>query len=106
MPINFSLILISFTFHKIRIMVFLRKVERRLDAIRVEKHKIYGRISKDTWSRIFTGQGGTGTCSSCSSGYAGANCDVSIPLVVIPTFIVVTTAIVVIILVTIWYIKR
>ena len=53
-----------------------------------------------------TGQTGTGTCSSCDSGYAGSNCDVSIPLVVVPAVFVVVVCIGAIIMFIMWYMKR
>lgn len=56
--------------------------------------------------RIIAGQFGDGTCSSCDGGYAGANCEVSIPLVVVPTVVVVIAALSAIIIFTIWYMKR
>lgn len=55
---------------------------------------------------ITAGQFGDGTCSSCDGGYAGANCEVSIPLVVVPTVVVAIAALSAIIIFTVWYMKR
>lgn len=55
---------------------------------------------------VSVGQSGNGACSSCDGGYAGANCDVSIPLVVVPTLVVVIGSLTAIIVFAVWYIKR
>lgn len=52
------------------------------------------------------GQTGNGACSSCDSGWAGANCDVSIPLVVVPTVILALGLLIGIIIFIIWYMRR
>lgn len=50
--------------------------------------------------------GGTGTCSSCHGGWAGPNCDLSIPLVVVPTLFVTILIVVAIVVLAVWYIRR
>ena len=52
------------------------------------------------------GQGGTGICSECSPSYTGPNCELSIPMVVVPTILAVTAVITVCIILSIWYIRR
>ena len=55
---------------------------------------------------VCAGQSGNGGCSSCDAAYAGANCDVSISLVVVPTLVVVIGSLSAIIIFAVWYIKR
>ena len=54
----------------------------------------------------YSGQSGNGACSSCDGGYAGANCDVSILLVVVPTVLATLACLSALIIFTVWYMKR
>lgn len=60
----------------------------------------------DIFPMLHLGQGGTGICSECSPSYIGANCDLSIPLVVVPTLLAVSAVVTVCIILSIWYIRR
>ena len=55
---------------------------------------------------LLLGQGGTGICSECLPSYTGANCDLSIPLVIVPTLLAVTALVTVIVILSVWYIRR
>ena len=55
---------------------------------------------------ISPGQGGTGTCSTCSTGWVGADCDLSLPCVVPPVVIGSILLIAAVVGGTIFYIRR
>ena len=60
----------------------------------------------ETISHSIPGQNGNGECSVCDSGYMGANCDLSIPLVVIPTVLAVFALVTAIVIFAVWYLRR
>lgn len=54
----------------------------------------------------FLGSSGTGLCSECYSSYAGANCDISVPAVIIPSLLIMAVLATAIFFLSSWYLKR
>ncbi len=55
---------------------------------------------------MHAGPSGTGLCSECLSTYAGANCDLSVPAVIVPSLLVVAVLATAVVFFSSWYIKR